>query len=192
MSKFIQIRGSMGTGKTTAVRQYLQLTGNFTLHQITVQGKPYPFYHNMKKNIVVTGIYGRRNTDGLDGVISDRNIMMAYLLKIVDTVHPDFMIFEAVMYGKTCLFVQELAAELKKRDMDYCGLAFVPPYEFTVSNILQRNGGKKINLKHLRATFEQTKISSEKLNEQGYEIKFIDTSSVRLNDMHYLIEKEIV
>lgn len=192
MSKFIQIRGSMGTGKTTAVRQYLQLTGNFTLHQITVQGKQYPFYHNSHNNTVVTGIYGRRMADGLDGVIDDRNVMMAYLLKIVDTVHPDFVVFEAIMYGTTFLFGQELAEELKKRDMEYEGLVFCPPYEFTVSNILQRNGGKPIKFKALSQKWQQVKRSAEKLQEAGYNIKFVDTSRVRVNDMHYLIEKELV
>lgn len=191
MRKFIQIRGSMGTGKTSAVRQFLQLTGNFTLHQITVQGKQYPFYHNSQKNIVITGIYGRRVSDGLDGVIDNRDTMMAYLLKIVDTVQPDYMIFEAIMYGTTFLFGKELADELKKRGMEYEGLVFCPPYEFTVSNILQRNGGKRIKFKALKQKWTQVKRSAEKLQEAGYNIKFVDTSRIRLNDMHSLIEKEI-
>lgn len=191
MRKFIQIRGSMGTGKTSAVRQFLQLTGNFTLHQITVQGKQYPFYHNSQKNIVITGIYGRRVSDGLDGVIDNRDVMMAYLLKIVDTVQPDYMIFEAIMYGTTFLFGKELADELKKRGMEYEGLVFCPPYEFTVSNILQRNGGKRIKFKALKQKWTQVKRSAEKLQEAGYNIKFVDTSRMRLNDMHTLIEKEI-
>lgn len=191
MRKFIQIRGSMGTGKTSAVRQFLQLTGNFTLHQITVQGKQYPFYHNSQKNIVITGIYGRRVSDGLDGVIDNRDTMMAYLLKIVDTVQPDYIIFEAILYGITYLFGKELADELKKRGIEYIGLEFCPPYEFTVSNILQRNGGKRINFKGLKQKWENSKKASEKLQKDGYNIKFVDTSRMRLSEMHRIIDEEI-
>lgn len=191
MRKFIHIRGSMGTGKTTAVRQFLQITGGFVLHQITVRGEQYPFYHNKEKNIVVTGVYGKCNCEGLDGVIEDRDIMLEYLKKIIDTVNPDYMVFEAVMYGKTTKFAVDLTDILQKRGYEYKGILLLPPLEVSIMNVLNRNGGKKINMKSFKAVYKASKTAGEKIKELGMNIEVVDTSKIRYSDMHSIIGREI-
>lgn len=189
MSKFIQVRGSTGTGKTTAVRQFLQITGGFVLHQITVRGKQYPFYHNKEKNIVVTGVYGKRNTDGLDGVITDKDTMFNYLISIVTSVKPETVVFEAVMYGLSFKFANELAEELKKRGYEYIGIVLDPPWQFAYNNIMKRNGGKNINVKSLKAKFVQAQRSADKLKAAGLDIRVVDTSRMRESGLYSLIQE---
>lgn len=189
MSKFIQVRGSTETGKTTAVRQFLQITGGFVLHQITVRGKQYPFYHNKEKNIVVTGVYGKRNTDGLDGVITDKDTMFNYLISIVTSVKPETVVFEAVMYGLSFKFANELAEELKKRGYEYIGIVLDPPWQFAYNNIMKRNGGKNINVKSLKAKFVQAQRSADKLKAAGLDIRVVDTSRMRESGLYSLIQE---
>lgn len=191
MKKFIHIRGATGSGKTTAVRQYLQRTGGFTLHQINVGGKEYPYHYNKNKKILITGMYGRRVCDGCDGIITNKDIMMAYLMKLLDTVNPDTIIFEAVMYGITAKFAVELSEILAAKGYKYKGLALVPPMEFCLGNILTRNGGKPISIKNLQNKCESGRKSAEKLVEEGLDIEFIDTSKYRISQMNMIIEQEL-
>lgn len=191
MKQFIHIRGSMGSGKTTTVRQYLQRTGGFTLHQITVNGKAYPYHYNKAKKILITGVYGRRVCDGCDGIITNKDLMRAYLLKLIDTVKPDVVIFEAVMYGITSTFTIQLSESLSERGYHYKGIALLPPLEFCLSNVMTRNGGKAINIKMFKSKWLQAKRSAENLKEKGLDIDIIDTSQIRMNQMNSLIEREL-
>jgi hypothetical protein len=181
----------MGSGKTTTVRQYLQRTGGFSLHQITVNGKSYPFHYNKAKKILITGVYGRRVCDGCDGLITNKEVMMSYLIKLLDTVKPDIVIFEAVMYGITSTFTLRLEDLLKERGYHYRGIALIPPVEFCLSNVMTRNGGKSINVKMFRSKWLQAKRSAENLKENGLDIDIIDTSKIRMDQMNTLIEREL-
>lgn len=192
MKKFIQIRGATGSGKTTIVRQYLQKTGGFTLCKINIQGKEYPYHYNKQKKILITGEYGRRNCDGCDGIITNKEVMIAYLTRLLDAVQPEVVVFEAVMYGLTVKFASELSDLLITRGYCYKGISLVPPMEFCLSNILTRNGGKKINVKNLVGKCEAAKKSAEKLQEMGFTIDFVDSSKIRMNQMNMLIEKELI
>ena len=191
MKRFIHIRGSTGSGKTTTVRQYLQRTGGFSLHQITVNGKSYPFHYNKAKKILITGVYGRRICDGCDGIITNRDIMLGYLLKLIDTVKPEVIIFEAVLYGITTKFGKELADLVSERGYKYKGIVLTPPMEFCLSNIMTRNGGKRTNIESLRNKCEQAERSGKALKELGVDIEFIDTSKMRVTQLSDIIEKEL-
>lgn len=191
MRLFLHIRGATGSGKTTIVRQYLQKTGGFTLHKIKVNGKDYPYHYNKEKRILITGEYGRRVCDGCDGIITNKDLMRAYLIKLVDTVSPDIVIFEAVMYGLSATFALKLSEELKNRGYQYKGIVLNPPMEFCLSNIMTRNRGKKISINGLKSKCDQTRRSANKLIEAGLPCYFIDTSKYRVNQMSAIIEKEL-
>ena len=191
MKKFIHIRGATGSGKTTIVRQYLQRTGGFTLHQIKLGDKEYPYHYNKAKKILITGLYGRRTCDGCDGIITNKEIMTQYLITLLDTVQPDVVIFEAVMYGLTVKFTAELAELLEPRGYKYKGIALVPPMEFCLGNIMTRNGGKKIDLKNLKGKCEAARKSAEKLAEAGFNIDLVDSSKIRMSEVSMIIEQEL-
>lgn len=191
MKKFIHIRGATGSGKTTIVRQYLQRAGGFTLHQIKIGSKEYPYHYNKAKRILITGLYGRRTCDGCDGIITNKELMMQYLITLLDTVNPDIVIFEAVMYGLTVKFTEELSVFLEQRGYKYKGIALIPPMEFCLGNIMTRNGGKKIDINNLKGKCEAAKRSAEKLIEEGFDIDLVDSSRIRMNEVSMLIEKEL-
>lgn len=192
MKKFIHIRGATGSGKSTAVCQYLLKTDGFVLYKILIGHKSYPYYYNKSKKVLVTGVYGNKTCGGCDGVINSKEIMIKYLIKLIDIIKPDFVIFEAVMYGITVKFAQELSGELNKRGYYYKGIAFIPPYEFCLRNILKRNKGKCINLKNLRNKCLSAMRSARTLKESGADIEFIDTSKIKISELSEIIERELV
>ena len=117
--------------------------------------------------------------------------MKAYLLKLIDTVNPDIVIFEAVMYGLSAQFALKLSEDLKSRGFQYKGIVLNPPMEFCLSNIMTRNGGKKISVKNVRDKCESAKKSADKLIEAGLPCYFIDTSKYRISQMNTIIEEEL-
>ena len=80
--KFIHIRGCMASGKTSTARSFLA-RGTYVIEYITIDKKKYPYTIDKAQNIVVTGRYDQRVCGGLDGVITNRNVMKLYLYRIM-------------------------------------------------------------------------------------------------------------
>lgn len=190
MKKFIHLRGSMAVGKTTAARLFLQ-HGNFQEKQMNVGKKWYPYYYDEKRSIVVTGKYNDRNCGGLDGRIKDVNIMLEYLLRICRIVQPNYIVFEAVMYGLTMKFAENISYGIKKLGYEYVGLCFLPPLEVAIQRVYQRNGGKQIKIDTFVRKYGDSERSYLKLKAKGYNVKHVDTSEFDKQDMWKIIQREI-
>ena len=190
MKKFIHLRGSMAVGKTSAAREFVS-KGNFLDLEIKVSGKYYPYLYEKERNIVVTGRYNTRVCGGLDGIIKSKDLMIKYLASIIKELNPDYIVFEAVMYGTTVKFAEELNSFVNKYGYLYRGLVFCPPLEIAIQRVFERNGGKQINIDNFVKTYEMSYRSFLVLKEKGYKVSLVDTSKYSKKDMFKIIQKEI-
>lgn len=190
MKQFIHLRGAMGSGKTTAARQFIQ-SGNFALCSLVVSGKEYPYMYDKSRNICVTGRYDLRECGGMDGVISNRTLMLNYLLRIMRQVSPDVIVFEAVMYGMTVLFAQNLISVCNSYGYTYKGIALVPPLDVEIERVFCRNGGKPFKVEDLAQKYDRNIVSCNKLKSAGVDIQIVDTGAIPLAEMGKIVEDAI-
>lgn len=190
MKKFIHLRGSMAVGKTTAAREFVK-HGNFKEKQMPVGKKQYPYLYDEERNIVITGKYDDRTCGGLDGRIEDSDIMLEYLLRLCRYVQPEYIIFEAVMYGCTVKFAENIASAIKKFGYEYVGLCFLPPLDVAIERVYKRNGGKQIKMETFVRKYGDSERSYLRLKEKGFNVKHVDTSKIAQADMWQIIQREI-
>ena len=69
--KVIQLRGTNATGKTTAIRQFIE-KGEFEIGTINVQGLTIEFHEEKKRGIIILGRYDLSTTGGIDGRITNK------------------------------------------------------------------------------------------------------------------------
>lgn len=190
MKKFIHLRGGMAVGKTSTARQFIS-RGSFVNEQINVFGKYYPYMYDKQCGIVVTGRYDDRVCGGLDGRITNKQVMLEYIAKIAKEIGPKYIVFEAVMYGKTVKFAEDVSALIGRYGYEYVGICLLPPLECASERLAQRNGGKTINWERFSAQHLQSERSYLELKKRGYNMRAVDTSRIEKGSMWEIIQKEI-
>lgn len=165
-NKFIHLRGAFASGKSTCARSVIK-SGNFVVKEIFVGKKKLYFTHDEQRNIVVTGRYDTRECGGVDGEIKNKDLILEYVAAIMKKIRPSCIVFEAVMYGITVKFAQNMRILCERFGYEYVGLCFIPPLEQSLQWIYQRNNGKKIKEEHLIKMYDRNIVSFEKLKKMG-------------------------
>lgn len=185
--KVIQLRGTNATGKTTAIRQFIQ-RGNFRVTSIRVRGKDIEFHYDDGRRIAILGRYDLNVSGGIDGRITDRNVLLDSIIKIIKTIQPEILLFEGIVYGVTFKFAHELYHVLRSLNYDYIGICLLPPLEIAFKRLEVRNGGKPVDLLKVQDKWFETARAAEKLQKHGVPIKVIDSSKIPFEHMYRIVE----
>lgn len=187
MKKIIQLRGTNATGKTTAVRNFINLNNN-CIYKIPVRGKEYEYTFLPDRNIVVAGRYDLRECGGIDGIITNKYILKEYMYKIMVDLKPEAVILDAVMYGVSFQFGYELSKVGEQLGYHYIGVLCAPPLDVSLLRLYKRNGGKEINVDHLQQKYFQSLKAYRRSCSAGMDMKLIDTSKIPKDKMQKIIE----
>ena len=188
--KVIQLRGTNATGKTTAVRQFIE-RGAFEVRDINVNGQVIEYHYEKARNIVILGRYDTRVSGGVDGMITNKNVLRNSIVKILRNVRPETFIFEGIVYGVTFKFAYELYRALKSLNYDYKAICLIPPLEVAFDRVAERNGGKPVDLLSIQSKWFSAARSAETLKQAGVPVKIIDTSKVPKTSMWQIIQEEL-
>lgn len=188
MKKFIHLRGAMATGKTSTARSFIS-RGEFEVRHIAIGTKKYPYTYDSKRNWLVTGRYDKNVCGGLDGVITNREVMKLYLHRLMREISPDVIVFEAVMYGNSFKFGKECADLCRNDGYEYTGVLLAPDFEVVLGNMYKRNGGKQINVESLSSMYFGSFKAADKLNAAGVKVVAEDTSRYKLGELYKVVEK---
>lgn len=188
--KVIQLRGTNATGKTTTVRQFI-LRGRFTVKTITVRKTPVEYCWEEERRIAVIGRYDDRETGGVDGRITNKDLLRDTILRVIKAENPQYLIFEGVVYGVTFQFAYELYLVLKRMGWEYIGLCFIPPLEVAFERLAERNGGKPVDYMSVQNKWFTANSAYRRLLEKGVNVKAVDTSKIPKGEMYKLIEGEL-
>lgn len=188
MRKFIHLRGSMATGKTSTARAILD-RGDYEVRFIDIGGSAFPYTYDEKKGWLVTGRYDKAVCGGLDGVITNREIMKIYLHRLMREIKPNVIVFEAVMYGNSFKFGKECADLCKGDGYEYIGILLAPEFDVVLGNMYKRNGGKQINVESLSQMYYGSFKAADKLNAAGVKVVAEDTSKYKLPELYKVVEK---
>ena len=185
--KVIQLRGTNATGKTTAIRQFIE-KGEFEIGTINVQGLPIEFHEEKKRGIIILGRYDLSTTGGIDGRITNKTVLRNSIVKILKELKPDVLIFEGIVYGVTFKFAFELYSVLQKIGCDYIGVCLIPPLDIAFKRVAERNGGKQINYMSLQSKWFTAQKSYEMLRRNGVPVVVVDTSKIPKGKMYCIVE----
>lgn len=188
MKTLVQLRGTMATGKTATARSVIE-HGDFTVEMLDIGGKKYPNTIDRKKNWIVTGRYDTRVCGGLDGVITNRDVLKVYLHRLMKELKPEVIVFEAIMYGHTYKFGRELAEICRSDGYKYIGILLQPPLDRVLQNIYNRNGGKPVNEKYIVDRYFSAHNSTVKYMAEGLDCHIVDTSEYELGEMYRIVEQ---
>lgn len=188
MKYFIHIRGANAVGKTSTARSVIA-QGDFTVRQIKVAGKEYPYTYDEKRGWIVTGRYDQKACGGLDGVICDARIMKMYIERLIKTVPCRVIVFEAVMYGHTFKFGKELDDMCRKAGFKYKAVSLEPDIKDLLRNMQKRNGGKPVKYELLTNVYVCNSKAANRLKEAGIYCDIVDPSKFSLQDLHLIVDR---
>lgn len=188
--KVIQLRGTNATGKTTAIRQFIE-RGHFRVDQIKVGARWIEYHWDPERRIAILGRYDKAVTGGVDGYITEKNQLLNSIMTIVNKVKPEALLFEGIVYGVTFQFAYELSRLLNKIGVEYTGICLLPSLNVVFERLAARNGGKAVDYMSVQAKWFSASRAYEKLRKAGVNAKAIDTTKIPKDQMYRIIEDEL-
>ena len=188
--KVIQLRGTNATGKTTTVRQFIQ-RNNFVVNSIRVGYRDIEYHWDSQRKIAIIGRYDQAMSGGVDGYITDKDVLRDTIIRMVKNIKPNAVIFEGIVYGVTFQFAYELNKVLEKIGCDYVGICFLPPLDVVFDRLAVRNGGKEVDYMSVQNKWFTASRAYEKLKRAGVDVKAVDTTKIPKKQMYKLIEDEL-
>lgn len=186
--KIIQIRGNNGTGKTTIVREFIKKHSDEII-KIPV-GRREIECHKIG-NIIIIGRYDKNICGGCDAAIQTGDELKNTIAKIVRLYHPDTLVFEGVMYGKSVDFTYQIYRYALKIKAEFLAICLEPDFDTTLERIYDRNGGKEVNVTSLESGWKGSIRSNRKLEAMKVPIKTFDTGKMTIEEMGRILEEAI-
>lgn len=190
MKKVVQIRGANAVGKTTAIRMFLA-RGVFEIVPIKIGAKEVECNWDEKRGIFVIGRYDKCVSGGVDSAIKSREELLNTIAKAIREYKPETLLFEGILYGLTFKFAFDLSVFLKGVGYEYVGIGLFPPLGVAFDWLSERNGGKRVNETHIQQKWYSALKSIKKLKDAGLNVRVVDSSKIRLEDMWKIIEDAI-
>lgn len=190
MKKVVQIRGANAVGKTTSIRMFLA-RGGFEIVSLKVGAKEIGCHWNEARKILVIGRYDKCVSGGVDSSIKGREELLNTIAKAIRDYKPETLLFEGILYGLTFKFAFELSLFLSGVGYGYVGIGLFPPLGVAFDWLSERNGGKRVNESHIQQKWYSALKSLRKLREAGLDVRIVDSSKYRLEDMWKIIEDAI-
>lgn len=199
MNKIIQIKGTNGCGKSTTVAQFMDKY-NFVRETIFLK-KKIDFYSY--KDICVLAKLSNKNSPrsnkpiilsdgrryvGLDGVITDKNLLHEVIFNIIKLKEPRVFIFEALVYGKTYTFSRILNTLAKSMNYEYISVFLTCRNNGFYERVKIRNQGKYFNQSLQKKTNILAARAAKKTMQAGIKTIVVDTSEIEKNNMYKIIE----
>ena len=187
MRTLIQLRGVNASGKSTAVRQFIERNGLKPTY-IQVQGKCSKIEAN--KQCAVVGWYiPDSKAEGCDAHIDNKEHLKSVLNALMEKQYR-IIIFEGLIYGMTFKLAYDINQACKKYGYKYRPLFLYCRYTQNLDRLMLRNGGNtSINFDTFDGKCESLKKSAIKMRDSGINTKFIDTTNIELEEMWKIVQE---
>ena len=184
----IQLRGTHGAGKTTAVREYIE-KGNFIARDQRIRGAHIIYQFDGK--IAIIGKYCAAASGGIDGYITNKDVLKNTIAIAAKEIQPEVLVFEGVMYGQTFQFSYDIARWAKAKGYEYCALCLHAAIDEQILRVYQRNDGKEFDVAKMLDKYKRGEQANVKLAAKGVWIEQVDTSKIEYGSMYKPLEEVI-
>lgn len=189
MKAVLNVRGAHCSGKTTAVRMFLNKHPHF-VEEIMVDGRKTPITVLEDKSIIVLGRYDQGECGGCDRYKGGSHVKSA-IINVVKKYNPDLIIYEGIMYSVTFKMAKEIAALSAGLGYQWRSVFLFREYEAMLSLLEKRNNGKVVNLKAVSTKWERAMAVFKMLQKNGFVVKFVNVTDLPIDKLSDIIEDEI-
>ena len=189
MKKILNIRGCHCSGKTTSVREYINSCNHFVLEE-NINGLKTSFTVLTGGNVVVLGRYDQSACGGCDRFKGGNHVKRA-LVYAVNKWNPDVIIYEGIMYSVTYKMATEMAQLSKELGREWKSIYLFREYPQMLEFLNERNNGKPVNQKAVKAKYDIVERVYQKLKANGYNVERKNVTGVPKEELGEYIRKEV-
>lgn len=190
MRRLIHLRGTNGVGKTTAVLQFIE-RGEFTKEVELIGENGYEYHRDASRNIVVLGRYGETTCGGIDGRITDKEVLKNVVAHFLKKLRPTTFVFEGVLYGVTFRFGDELRRICEALGYEYVGVCLTTPLETAIERVIKRSGNAGVDIMSIQSKYFSSLRAYQKMKATGAKVELIDTSNIDYGCMYRIIQERL-
>lgn len=184
--RIVQVRGTTGSGKTTAMRRAIELAGS-GVTRLTHGGRQV----TVTPKFTVLGDYNNRaNCVGADRFRS-RSELMGVLRETV-TSGVERIAFESMIYSTTYKFAHDASVFASKCGYEFVCVFLDIDYDTALERVLGRNGGKPINYDKLAERILRCKTAYEKMKASGVRCLDVDSATMTPDEVGLIVYREIM
>ena len=189
MKCIVQLRGLNASGKSTAMKQFVQKNG-LKEKQIDVIGQK--TWISVNEKIVVLGRYSREapTGNGCDVAIRGKEHLIATIQMMMDA-HFDVIAFEGVMYSSRKQLVFYLYDLAEKNGYKFISVLMHLDYTEELNRLFKRNGCKMINLDNFDSKRKSVYRIQNELRKSGKLTFEENVGKKPFSDMGEIVEKAI-
>lgn len=181
----VQLRGGNACGKSTAMRQYCAAHG-MKPGEIDTPFGSVKVMHSPGRSVI--GWYKPfSNAEGCDASVNSKEHLLSTIERLCEG--GDALIcFEGFIYGKTYTLPNRINALAKRMGYTFVAVLFSVPYSTELERLMNRNGGKMVNLNVFDASYFGARKAFGKLRQTSIPCFDIDTSGIPLTEMGGIID----
>lgn len=183
----LQVRGANATGKTTAVRQYVERHSHAT---VRIGSVPVEMLQTDMGTVAVLGEYRGGRYDGMDTVSATNDELIAVIGGVVRSYRPAYIVFESFMRSGKWRFTQRMAACLAGLGVAYRNLVLYVPLDVAAERITRRTG-RRPNEDRLVTEMKLVDNCYLKMRAAGMDVRREDTSDIKEPEMYRLVESAL-
>lgn len=181
----MQLRGTNGVGKSTAVRGFLEKYGrNAELRPYRIGSALCPITVEKTHRFAIIGDYSQ-TTPGVDR-ISSKEVLLQ-LLDVLMKEGFESIIFEGSIMCKTFKLSSMINTAAARRGYLFRCAVLYTTFEIGFERVLNRSGDRGQKPENWMAIQENVFVSSRKLKSIGVPITYIDTSHHSIDDTKSII-----
>lgn len=184
MPRIVQVRGTTGSGKTTAMRKAIDLAGGGVTRTSCSEVTVTPEF-------TAIGDYNANaNCVGADRFSGKTELMRT--IRSVMLSGEGRIAFESMIFSTTYKSAQDVHALARRFGYDYSCVFLNIDFDTALARILTRNGGKPINHDKLAERILRNAVSREKIRASGIRCVDVDAASLSADEVGAIVYREIM
>lgn len=191
MKKILNIRGGDGSGKTTAVWEYLK-NHSFDYRSIVV-GKRYKSELTVVDGgrVIICGAYDGTRGSGVDKYKGGKQLVPT-IAKVIRTYYPDTVIYEGYVFSTVAGVNKKIAQMARDYGYQWVGIYLSLTLKEQESNLEERyNRTDYLDITKVEQQNEVIRRATRRMLQSGEAIRKVNISGYPKPKMAQIIEKEI-
>lgn len=180
----MNVRGSNASGKTTAVRGFIDSFGDTAIE--TIGGNECT---RCGSDAYVLGRYDKKN-GGCDGY-SGRDQVLRAIKAIIRQRHPSVIIYEGMIYSKTVKMARDVGEIFAIEGYRYKGIFLRCRFTEVIRRLEARNDGRPYDILSVKKTYDACYSTYKSIKAEGIDIVRIDTDGMGIDEMAQIIPDAI-
>lgn len=187
--RIVQVRGTTGSGKTTAMRKAIELAGGGITQPMRGNGTKQ--HVTVTPQFTVTGDYNNPSACVGCDRFDNRTDLLHVLHNTIGS-GAERIAFEGMIYSHTYKLATDIARMARQSGYEYSCVFLNVDFETALTRILERNGGKPINYDKLAEKVLRFATAREKIRAAGIRCVDVAADTFSADEVGAIVYQEIM